>query len=456
MDHDPDMAEDVSMTSLRKDLEATPQTADSPSHVVPLESVQRATNDIAIPDGGLRAWLTVCGGWIVLFCTFGYASSFGVYQAYYQAAGTSTASNISWIGSFQLFLMFAMGLPAGKLFDEGFFRHIQASGAFLYVFGLFMLSLADTRKYYQIFLSQGICLGLGSGLMFVPALSVQAHHWKRRRALAMGIVPTGSSIGGIVYPVMLNQLFHSSVGFRWGIRASAFLSLGLLVIANCIMSTRLPSARQQRTSSSGLAQVVTPSINGILLDRPFMLAVAGTFLVLWGLFFPYFYLQIFISSHGLSNNLAFYSLSILNAASILGRTLPNLLADNIGQFNVLVPISTGTGVLLFAIFGIHDPGGVIVFALLYGFFSGAFVSLVPPTIAVLSRNVSGIGIRMGVGFFLTSFANLTGTPINGVLLGDTFAWWKPILFSGITVIAGSSFLLMARQVLSRAAEKNRL
>lgn len=55
----------------------------------------------------------------------------------------------------------------------------------------FMLSLVDTSKYYQIFLSQGLGIGLGSGLIFVPALSVQAHHWKKRRALAMGIVLSG-------------------------------------------------------------------------------------------------------------------------------------------------------------------------------------------------------------------------------------------------------------------------
>lgn len=54
-----------------------------------------------------------------------------------------------------------------------------------------MLSLADTSKYYQIFLSHGLGVGLGSGLIFVPALSVQAHHWKKRRALAMGIVLSG-------------------------------------------------------------------------------------------------------------------------------------------------------------------------------------------------------------------------------------------------------------------------
>jgi len=144
-----------------------------------------------VPDGGLRAWLSVLGGWIVLFCTFGYSASFGVYQNFYTLKGTSSASNISWIGSLQLFLMMALSLPVGKLCDEGYFHHTQIAGSLIFVFSLFMLSLADPTKYYQLVLAQGIGLGLGSGLIFSPALSIQAHHWKKRRAFAMGVVVTG-------------------------------------------------------------------------------------------------------------------------------------------------------------------------------------------------------------------------------------------------------------------------
>ena len=65
---------------------------------------------------------------------FGYASSFSVYQNLYTRAGASTPSKISWIGSTQLFLMFAMGLPAGKLLDLGYFRHVILFGSILYTF----------------------------------------------------------------------------------------------------------------------------------------------------------------------------------------------------------------------------------------------------------------------------------------------------------------------------------
>jgi hypothetical protein len=44
-----------------------------------------------------------------------------------------------------------------------------------------MLSLADINHYYQLILSQGFGMGIGSGMLFMPALAIQAHHWRKNR-----------------------------------------------------------------------------------------------------------------------------------------------------------------------------------------------------------------------------------------------------------------------------------
>lgn len=54
-----------------------------------------------------------------------------------------------------------------------------------------MLSLAHVDKYYQLFLSQGVGMGTGGGLVYLPSMAVQGHHWKTKRALIMGIVISG-------------------------------------------------------------------------------------------------------------------------------------------------------------------------------------------------------------------------------------------------------------------------
>ena len=58
-------------------------------------------------------------------------------------------------------------------------------------------------------------------------------------------------------------------------------------------------------------------------------------------------------------------------ASIFGRLLPNVLADIIGPFNNYIPACVTAGVLLFGLLGIKTLAGIIVFAILWGFFTGA-------------------------------------------------------------------------------------
>lgn len=54
-----------------------------------------------------------------------------------------------------------------------------------------MLSLARPHHFYQFFLTQSIGAGIGMGLMFVPAISVTAHYFRKKRSLAMGLVIAG-------------------------------------------------------------------------------------------------------------------------------------------------------------------------------------------------------------------------------------------------------------------------
>ena len=55
----------------------------------------------------------------------------------------------------------------------------------------------------------------------------------------MGITVSGSSLGGVCFPIMLRRLFDS-VGFGWAVRAVAFLIFGCLVTANFLVRSRLP------------------------------------------------------------------------------------------------------------------------------------------------------------------------------------------------------------------------
>lgn len=405
------------------------------------------------PEGGLQAWLTVLGGSMILFCTFGAVQSFGVYQAYYSShyLPQYVASDISWIGSMQTFLLFAGGLFAGKLFDEGYFHHCIGAGSLIYLFSIFMLSLAKPHQYYQIFLAQGVGMGIGMGLLFLPAISVTSHYFRRRRAAAMGVVLAGSSLGAVIYSIMLNNLFNGSAGFGWGVRAAGFIDLGLLGIANLVMKTRLPSRRQRPDAKP-------VDIKAILSDFGYWLCVIGAALTFWGLFVPFFYLQVFSEEHGLSKNIGFYAIPIMNASSVFGRTIPNFLGDLVGPFNVMIPCTVISGGLLFLMFAATDLGGTIAFGILYGFFSGGFISLITPAAASFSRDLNEIGTRIGITSFVIAFALLTGNPIAGALVQvhGSYVWYRPLVFASVVVLTGAACLTASRSILSKRKGTNKL
>jgi MFS family permease len=66
-------------------------------------------------------------------------------------------------------------------------------GNFLVVLGLFMLSLST--KYYQVFLSQAVCVGLGAGFLYIPSLALIGLSFSTKRSIAQGITTAGIAVG---------------------------------------------------------------------------------------------------------------------------------------------------------------------------------------------------------------------------------------------------------------------
>ncbi|KAJ7577447.1 MFS general substrate transporter [Mycena floridula] len=408
----------------------------------------------AEPEGGepgttvsrrLNAWLLMIGGWLILFTTFGYASAFGVYLDFLVSVHTSSASNISWMGSSMLFFLSALSLPAGALLDKGHFRATVLAGSTIFIISLFMASLAHPNSYYQLYLSLGAGLGIGIGTCYVPTVAIQARFWKENRAFAMGFVVSGSSVGGIVWPIMLNRLlFVEKTGFGSTVRATAYLSLALLALGNLFIMLALRTGAPPSPIASD-----PPAIKSFFTDMPYMFTLVAYILIFWELFFPNFYIQLFAAEHGADPNIVFYTVPILNAASILGRILLNVLADRIGAFNASILASLSSVILILSMLKISTVAGIIIFAVMYGFFAGGVISLLPPTVSSLAKHPSEIGLRVGISYFIGAFCNVTGTPIAGALLGSHFKWYKPIIFSATTMFAGVILIVCGRFMVAK-------
>lgn len=266
-------------------------------------------------------------------------SSIGVFQAYYQSNMLSeySPSTISWIGSLEVFAMFFFGPAIGKVYDNYGPRHLLAAGTFLEVFGLMMASLST--KYYQLLLSQGLCSSIGASLVFYPALSALPTWFFKKRAFAFGIVAAGSSLGGVIFPIMIQHLIPE-VGFPWSMRIAGFLILALLLIANFTITSRMPP----RPSPFDVREFLVP-----FKELPFDLICFGAFVFFLGMFPPINYIILEAEHYGMSPSLAAYMVPVLNGASLFGRVLPGYIADHIGRFNMMIIMDFFTAITILAL-----------------------------------------------------------------------------------------------------------
>ncbi|PCH38983.1 MFS general substrate transporter [Wolfiporia cocos MD-104 SS10] len=407
-----------------------------------------------------RAWSTVVGAWLMQFCVVGIVSSYGVMQTFYAQEYLNNVSDsaISWIGTVQLFFMLALSPIGGLLLDRGYLRQTLVSGSLFFVVCQFLLSLAHAHQYYQVFLSQGLGMGIGVGLIYMPTFGIVSQHFKQRRALAIGIVASGSSLGTVVFSIALNYLLNGSLGFGWSIRVTSFMSVGLLALGNILIVKPVPalpippnsaSAPDVTTLNAELSttkgeddaadkQLPIAVTSSPLLDKDFVLLLAMGFLFGLGQWFPSYYIQIYAEQHGVNSRLSFYSLAIMNISAMFGRVVPNGLADRWGNVEVYVPCTLCAGAIGFAMLGCGTTYGLVLFTIFYGFFFGAGVSLYLPVVHSLCAGKADMGKRMGIALFPVGVASLIGNPINGAILGSSLTWWKGVTFASTTMLAGAA------------------
>lgn len=107
-----------------------------------------------------------------------------------------------------------------------------------------MTSLAS--RYYEFILAQGVLFGIACGMIFTPVVSIVGQDFTTRRALAMGVVPSGASVGGIIFPVVLNHLLNgTSLGIGWAIRIVGFMMLGFMILACAVVKENLPHRKHR-------------------------------------------------------------------------------------------------------------------------------------------------------------------------------------------------------------------
>lgn len=101
-------------------------------------------------------------------------------------------------------LTFFLSLFVGRLFDMGY--HVGPLIVASSTIVLATVLTAQCTHYWHFVLCQGLVIGIGSGVAFGSVVPVISHWFKRKRALALGIVGVGSSTGGTIIPIIFRKL----------------------------------------------------------------------------------------------------------------------------------------------------------------------------------------------------------------------------------------------------------
>lgn len=130
--------------------------------------------------------------------------------------------------------------------------------------------------------------------------------------------------------------------------------------------------------------------------------------------------------------------------SLVGRLGSGYLSDKLGKFNMFIGACYIAGILVLALW---IPGGsdvaIIIFSVLFGLFSGAYISLMAALVAQISPPEE-LGYRNGLTFLFSAIGGLITSPIAGAILEGPAGWAGMKIFAGVMLLAGTTGVVFAR------------
>jgi MFS family permease len=301
----------------------------------------------------------------------------------------------------------------------------------LYVFALMMTSLCT--QYWQFMLAQGVLTGIAMSVLQVPAFAAVSQYFDKKRAAAIGIVVSGSSIGGIVFPIAFSKMLNDSpLSFGWSVRIMGFVVTPLLAFSCFAVAPRLPPRQTNFFILSAFK------------DVKYVAMIAAFFCCMIGMFTPLFFLPTYAVSRGIDATLASYLLAIVNGASTFGRIIPGILADKYGRLNMFGLGGVITGIVVLCLNSVTSTAGLIVYSIVIGFSSGTIISGATAAISICTDDPRNMGTYMGMGIAIASTAALVGPPVDGVMLAKYGGFLEATIFSGVICLVGGLIVFAAK------------
>lgn len=72
------------------------------------------------------------------------------------------------------------------------------------------------------------CLGLGFGLIYLPAIVSVGFYFQEKRSMAMGIAVCGSGLGTLAFPLIMPYIINEPLSFKYN--GALLLESGVIFI----------------------------------------------------------------------------------------------------------------------------------------------------------------------------------------------------------------------------------
>ncbi|KAJ9075310.1 hypothetical protein DSO57_1037301 [Entomophthora muscae] len=376
-------------------------------------------------EGGY-GWVIVFASFMIHFIMYGVQYGYGVYLARYldhefQGASRTT---LALVGSTGISLIATLGIATGWLADRFGYRNMAVLGSCIFASGYVLASFAT--EVWQLVLSQGVIVGIGSSLAFVPAVSIVSQWFDRRRGFATGICVAGSGIGGLFFS-LVSQVLIEKLGVRWALRITALVSLVVGVGCGLLLKERVVPSRRRVDL-------------GLFRQAKFFILFIGGFISSLGIMVPFFVMPLYVNSFGMSSSQGALLVGILNGGNAIGRVLLGLAADKVGRINVMLFGISVMGILpVVAWIPATTFPTMVVFCVLYGLVAGAYLSLISVTSAYLF-GLQNIASTNGLLYMSVGIPCFLGTPIATALLDSSTSFLPVILFTSISGLIGACFI----------------
>ena len=364
-----------------------------------------------------RAWAVAVGAALASGTGFGTAYTFGAFfDAMSEDFGTGRGATALVFG-ITLLLFFGSGIVSGPLSDRLGARRLVVGGAVLIASGLILTSRVDTVA--AGYLTYGLGVGLGGGLIVTPMYAIAGGWFVRRRALAIGLVASGNGLGTLVLVPLAESLIDDR-GWR-----SAYLLLGLLDLAlfavAAVLLRRPPGAAAPPPALAHMRAVAKVPAFRVLFATGLLFSVS--------LFIAFAFIVDFATDEGVSSSRAALLVAVIGATSIVGRLGISGLSDRIPAVRLLQGCLAAQPVA-FALWYLSAGSYpvLVAFAVTMGIAYGGFVALGPEVAAVLF-GVVGLGGIIGMLFLGTGLGGLIGPTAAGFLADASDGQTVPILFA---------------------------